>query len=202
MDSAMCKSNDSSLCAGGCGFFGSAPLNNMCSVCFKRSFGEDEFKLRLQSSAAPSPAPSSPSQTAAPESALNPAVALDLASTATACAVLAEGVSSATSKMSETFFDFPAVVAQSTTSDQRADAASAGGEVDTPAAKPAKTTNRCTTCSRKVGLTGFGCRCGGTFCSTHRYSDRHECSFDYKAAGRDALTAANPVVIAERVARF
>ena len=35
-----------------------------------------------------------------------------------------------------------------------------------------------------------------------RYSDRHECSFDYKAAGRDALAAANPVVIAERVTRF
>merc|ERR1719427_571510 len=33
----------------------------------------------------------------------------------------------------------------------------------------------------KVGMTGFTCRCGGLFCSIHRYSDKHECGFDYKA---------------------
>ena len=35
-------------------------------------------------------------------------------------------------------------------------------------------------CKKKVGLTGFTCRCGGLFCSIHRYSDKHECKFDYK----------------------
>ena len=24
------------------------------------------------------------------------------------------------------------------------------------------------------------CRCGGLFCSIHRYSDKHQCDFDYK----------------------
>merc|ERR1711936_1425680 len=32
---------------------------------------------------------------------------------------------------------------------------------------------------KKVGLTGFTCRCGGLFCSIHRYSDKHDCTFDY-----------------------
>ncbi|GJM96876.1 hypothetical protein PR202_ga13749 [Eleusine coracana subsp. coracana] len=38
---------------------------------------------------------------------------------------------------------------------------------------PAKKTaaNRCLTCRKKVGLTGFQCRCGGTFCGSHRYAD-------------------------------
>ncbi len=35
-----------------------------------------------------------------------------------------------------------------------------------------------------------------------RYSDRHDCNFDYRAAGREEISAANPVVAAERVARI
>ena len=28
--------------------------------------------------------------------------------------------------------------------------------------------NRCQECRKKVGLTGFPCRCGGLFCGLHR----------------------------------
>ncbi|PRQ44591.1 putative transcription regulator A20-like family [Rosa chinensis] len=58
---------------------------------------------------------------------------------------------------------------------------------------------RCTTCRKRVGLTGFNCKCGNTFCSTHRYSDKHDCPFDYRTAGRDAIAKANPVVKAEKL---
>ncbi|CAK9146716.1 unnamed protein product [Ilex paraguariensis] len=54
--------------------------------------------------------------------------------------------------------------------------------------------NRCSGCRRKVGLTGFRCRCGELFCSEHRYSDRHDCSFDYKGVGREAIARENPVI--------
>lgn len=54
-------------------------------------------------------------------------------------------------------------------------------------------------CRRKVGLVGFRCRCGEVFCSEHRYSDRHDCSFDYKAAGREAIARENPVVRAAKI---
>ncbi|XP_010534277.1 PREDICTED: zinc finger A20 and AN1 domain-containing stress-associated protein 5-like [Tarenaya hassleriana] len=57
-----------------------------------------------------------------------------------------------------------------------------------------KIVNRCSGCRRKVGLTGFRCRCGELFCAEHRYSDRHDCSYDYKAAGREAIARENPVV--------
>jgi hypothetical protein len=43
-----------------------------------------------------------------------------------------------------------------------------------------KKRNRCVSCKKKLGLTGFTCRCGGLFCSIHRYSDKHQCDFDYK----------------------
>ncbi|KAJ9599016.1 hypothetical protein L9F63_010473 [Diploptera punctata] len=43
-----------------------------------------------------------------------------------------------------------------------------------------KKKNRCAVCRKKVGLTGFECRCGGLYCAVHRYSDKHNCTFDYR----------------------
>ncbi|KAL2488006.1 Zinc finger A20 and AN1 domain-containing stress-associated protein 5 [Forsythia ovata] len=54
-------------------------------------------------------------------------------------------------------------------------------------------------CRKKIGLIGFRCRCGEMFCSEHRYSDRHDCSYDYKAAGREAIARENPVVKAPKI---
>eukprot|EP00897_Mesotaenium_endlicherianum_P005916 jgi/Mesen1/5352/ME000267S04494 len=59
--------------------------------------------------------------------------------------------------------------------------------------------SRCLTCSKRVGLTGFKCRCGYIFCSIHRYSDKHGCTFDYKTAGRSAIAKANPTVVARKL---
>ncbi|KAG6769241.1 hypothetical protein POTOM_024859 [Populus tomentosa] len=59
--------------------------------------------------------------------------------------------------------------------------------------------SRCTSCRKRVGLTGFSCRCGNLFCTVHRYSDKHDCPFDYRNAARDAIAKANPVVKAEKL---
>ncbi|KAL7083558.1 hypothetical protein ACP275_14G171400 [Erythranthe tilingii] len=58
---------------------------------------------------------------------------------------------------------------------------------------------RCGACNKRVGLTGFNCRCGSMFCGVHRYSDKHDCPFDYHAAGQEAIAKANPVVKAEKL---
>ncbi|XP_015089332.1 zinc finger A20 and AN1 domain-containing stress-associated protein 4 [Solanum pennellii] len=62
--------------------------------------------------------------------------------------------------------------------------------------------NRCSACRKKVGLTGFKCRCGTTFCGTHRYPEIHGCSFDFKSIGREAIAKANPVVKAEKLGKI
>ncbi|KAK6120794.1 hypothetical protein DH2020_023487 [Rehmannia glutinosa] len=62
--------------------------------------------------------------------------------------------------------------------------------------------NRCSGCRRKVGLTGFRCRCGELFCADHRYSDRHDCSYDYKTVGREAIMRENPVVKAAKIVKI
>lgn len=65
-----------------------------------------------------------------------------------------------------------------------------------------KHTNRCFSCSKKVGLTGFKCRCGYVFCGPHRLAEAHACDYDYRATGRAHLAKANPLIQADRVQRF
>nr|GEW15639.1 A20/AN1-like zinc finger family protein [Tanacetum cinerariifolium] len=65
-----------------------------------------------------------------------------------------------------------------------------------------KITKRCFDCNKKVGLLGFKCRCGETFCGMHRYPEEHKCDFDYKKAGRDLISKANPVVRAHKLNRI
>ncbi|XP_078443725.1 A20/AN1-like zinc finger family protein [Wolffia australiana] len=83
------------------------------------------------------------------------------------------------------------------------DSACGGAAAAPPASAAASSAvNRCSGCRRKVGLTGFRCRCGDLFCAEHRYSDRHDCSFDYKAAGREAIEKGNPVVKAAKILKI
>ncbi|CAF2122921.1 hypothetical protein BRARA_C01824 [Brassica rapa] len=62
--------------------------------------------------------------------------------------------------------------------------------------------NRCTVCRKRVGLTGFMCRCGTTFCGTHRYPEVHGCTFDFKSAGREEIAKANPLVVAAKLQKI
>ncbi|XP_073150775.1 zinc finger A20 and AN1 domain-containing stress-associated protein 4 [Henckelia pumila] len=64
---------------------------------------------------------------------------------------------------------------------------------------PPSLANRCSSCRKKVGLMGFRCRCGTTFCGTHRYPEKHGCSFDFKGVGREAIAKANPVIRAAKL---
>lgn len=72
------------------------------------------------------------------------------------------------------------------------------------AAAPAepKVSTRCNKCRKKVGLTGFKCKCGLLFCGQHRYAEAHDCGFDYKTSQREKLAAANPLVQAAKVERI
>uniref|UniRef100_A0ACD6A8N0 Uncharacterized protein n=1 Tax=Avena sativa TaxID=4498 RepID=A0ACD6A8N0_AVESA len=91
------------------------------------------------------------------------------------------------------------IVAAVSSFDNVADTAAADTSV--PSVKQqASAANRCATCRKKVGLLGFRCRCEGTFCSVHRYSDKHDCGFDYKTAGREQIAKHNPVVVADKIA--
>ncbi|XP_061363855.1 zinc finger A20 and AN1 domain-containing stress-associated protein 8-like [Gastrolobium bilobum] len=73
------------------------------------------------------------------------------------------------------------------------------GSEESDEAKSKDGPKRCSSCNKRVGLTGFNCRCGNIFCTAHRYSDKHNCPFDYRTAARDAIAKANPIVRAEKL---
>jgi len=75
-------------------------------------------------------------------------------------------------------------------------------EAPTPAQSAQPDTTRCFSCSRKVGLLGFKCRCDFVFCSKHRYADLHTCSFDYQGMHKANLEKQNPQIVAAKVQKI
>jgi AN1-type zinc finger protein 5/6 len=81
---------------------------------------------------------------------------------------------------------------------------SSGTSMGTSIGSEKKKRTRCVleSCKRKVGLTGFDCRCGGLYCWEHRYSDKHNCKFDYKELGQDQIRKNNPIVVGEKIQKI
>ena len=53
-----------------------------------------------------------------------------------------------------------------------------------------------------LSILGFECRCGGLYCSVHRYSDKHECSFNYRELGAEEIRRNNPVVVGQKIQKI
>ncbi len=62
-----------------------------------------------------------------------------------------------------------------------------------------KKNNRCNSCNKKTGLTGFICKCQNNYCSAHRHAESHSCNFDYKSDGFKLLQQINQKCIADKV---
>jgi len=172
-----------SLCKNGCGFFSSVDSKGFCSVCYKDFLKKEEQE---QSSTVQT---EEVAATTASLSNLNVSVE-EVSEVVTSVVDSAEVLEDGAAAKSVLEVSGPAVS-------------------EPPSEEPEETKepkkvkkNRCASCKKKVGLTGFACRCGGMYCGIHRYSDKHSCTFDYGALGKSEIAAANPVIVAEKVAKI
>lgn len=65
-----------------------------------------------------------------------------------------------------------------------------------------KKSNKCGICKKKLGLVPFTCRCGGDYCSIHRYETEHGCTFDHKTFGRQQLEKDNKKIVADKIEKI
>lgn len=181
------------LCKNGCGFYGGIENKGYCSVCYKQFFKKESEKSTIDD-----------------EAEAETSRVLEQLSLEEKTEVNVENISSSEkniSTSSENNITTPEIVSEpklepkvSETVTEGAVAAAPSEDKEKDEGKDGKKKkNRCLSCKKKVGLTGFTCRCGGLFCSIHRYSDKHECNFDYKAMGEKEISEANPVVVAAKI---
>lgn len=57
-------------------------------------------------------------------------------------------------------------------------------------------------CKTKIVLSDFACQCKGFYCSKHRHSELHSCSFDYKAASEKLLEKGLVKTVADKLERI
>ncbi|KGL86741.1 AN1-type zinc finger protein 5 [Charadrius vociferus] len=205
------------LCTTGCGFYGSPRTNGMCSVCYK------EFLQRQQSSDRISPAermffPSLAGFSFAERLCRCPIpilcntmvgwfVCLFVANTPSAQTPVTHQMTAMSISREENSSE-----AEELKREEASSASSSSGtlleisqntaEGKAASEKTKQKKNRCFTCRKKIGLTGFDCRCGNLFCAIHRYSDMHACPYDYKAEAAEKIRKENPIVIAEKIQKL
>lgn len=202
----------STLCVRpGCVFYAHSLFDGMCSKCYKdvnqQTSGPcnaaGSSAVSATSSASNSPVTSNASCQTSSAAATTSGASADISSNINSNAVDTDSVST-TSDVSATMpVAKDLAISTSANSSEKTTEATSSADIDSPTSGKDKVKKkRCDVCKKRVGLTGFDCRCGGHYCSLHRYSDTHSCGFDYRELAQTEIRRQNPVVAAEKVKKI
>lgn len=188
----MERNSTPSICKMGCGFFGNHSLGGMCSKCHKESVLSKTLSNEQLGTETSSSQTASTSQINTNQGKQAKKTSLHKEATKPADS---ETVTKSDVKTTSEGSGTSVTAATSST-------AAAGDSASGSTPPPPKKRNRCFSCRKRVGLTGMECRCGEIFCGLHRYSDKHNCPFDYKTDGRKRLAEENPIIVGEKVRKI
>jgi len=63
--------------------------------------------------------------------------------------------------------------------------------------------NVCEFCHKKLRITAtYKCKCNKIFCAAHRYSECHNCTYNYKQQGKKYLEKNNPLVVKDKISKI
>lgn len=184
------------LCRSGCGFYGNPSTDGLCSLCYKEALKKKQQPppTGYSTSSQTNTSSNQQSNQQTGQSALSSA-------SPTMPVIIQSQQQSSPATPSEHIAGGSEFDGEGASTGEGASSEGGASCTSPPDGKDDKTKkkNRCAVCRKKLGLTGFECRCGGQYCAVHRYSDKHNCTFDYRELGAQEIRRNNPVVVGEKI---